>query len=78
MVKRICPDCGAEVGAMALRCGCGYQFPEAQDILSDPEEPRCAVCGEEIELLAPRCQRCGAEGYPGLRARRGRKTKGAP
>jgi predicted amidophosphoribosyltransferase len=63
---------------MALRCGCGYEFPEARDALSDPEAPRCAVCREEIDLFAAQCPKCGAEGYPALRARRGRKTKGAP
>jgi predicted amidophosphoribosyltransferase len=63
---------------MVLRCDCGYQFPEAWDALSDPAAPRCAVCGEEIDLFSPRCPNCGAEGYPALRARRGRKTKGAP
>lgn len=77
-MKRACPKCGAAVGALDLRCACGYEWPEARDIRSDPANPRCGVCGAGMELLSERCPSCGAEGYPALRPRRGRKSLGAP
>jgi predicted RNA-binding Zn-ribbon protein involved in translation (DUF1610 family) len=77
-VIRRCPQCRAELAAAALRCACGYVFPEARDALSDPDQPHCAVCGKEMELMAVTCPSCGADGYPALRARRGKKTLGAP
>lgn len=77
-MTRRCPSCGAELAAMAVRCACGHEFPEARDALTDPERPRCGVCAAPMELMAVRCPSCGADGYPALRARRGRKTQGAP
>ena len=77
-MTRRCPKCGTEIGALTLRCGCGFEFPEARDIRSDPDRPRCSMCGQEMELTALRCPRCGAEGYPALRPRRGKKSLGSP
>ena len=77
MIRR-CPQCHAELAAGVLRCACGYVFPEAGDLLSDPDQPHCGVCHKPMELMAVVCPGCGADGYPALRARRGRKTLGAP
>ncbi|HWP36567.1 MAG TPA: zinc ribbon domain-containing protein [Gemmatimonadales bacterium] len=77
-MNRQCPQCGTSLAASVLRCGCGYVFPEARDVLSDPDHPRCAACGKAMELMALTCPSCGATGYPALRARRGKKTLGAP
>jgi hypothetical protein len=77
-VERACPKCGTMLSAWALRCACGHEFPEARDIRSDPEQPRCGICGAGIKLMTERCPSCGAEGYPALRPRRGRKSLGSP
>ena len=77
-VRRFCPRCGAELAPLAVRCACGHELPEARDIRSDPDRPRCGACGAAMELMAYRCAACGAEGYPALRPRRGRKSLGAP
>lgn len=78
MRKRTCPQCGEELSALAVRCSCGLELPEARDIRSDPDRPHCGLCGAEMELMAERCPACGAEGYPALRPRRGRKSLGSP
>lgn len=75
---RQCPKCGAPLEPLALRCACGHELPEARDIRSDPDAPRCGACGAAMELMALTCPRCGAGGYPALRARRGKKSLGAP
>lgn len=31
-----------------------------------------------MELMAQRCPSCGAEGFPALRGRRGKKSLGSP
>jgi predicted amidophosphoribosyltransferase len=45
---------------------------------SDPERPQCALCDATMDLMQERCPACGAEGYPALRGRRGKKSLGAP
>lgn len=45
---------------------------------SDPDKPSCNVCGAAIALMAQQCPNCGADGYPALRGRRGKKSLGAP
>jgi hypothetical protein len=77
-MTRRCPSCGAELTALAIRCRCGFEFPEARDIRSDPDSPHCALCGAEMELMTERCPGCGAAGYPALRGRRGKKSLGPP
>lgn len=77
MIRR-CPKCKSELTAGMLRCVCGYVFPEAADLLSDPDQPHCGVCDAAMELMGLTCPSCGADGYPALRARRGKKTRGAP
>lgn len=77
-MKRTCPKCGVEVAALTLRCRCGYEWPEARDIRSDPDRPRCGVCGASIGLMTEICPQCEAEGYPALRPRRGKKSLGPP
>lgn len=78
MVTRSCPRCGTVLDALAVRCSCGFELPEARDLRSDPDRPRCAVCAADMELMAVRCPKCGADGYPALRARRGKKSLGSP
>ncbi|MGH7546199.1 MAG: hypothetical protein ACREKI_08465 [Gemmatimonadota bacterium] len=77
-MDRTCPNCRKRLDSLALRCACGYVWPEARDIRSDPERPRCGVCRGEMELMTERCPACGAEGYPALRPRRGKKSLGSP
>jgi hypothetical protein len=77
-VNRQCPQCRTSLAATVLRCGCGYVFPEARDVLSDPDQPHCGSCGNRMDLMGLTCPSCGATGYPALRARRGKKTLGAP
>lgn len=77
-MDRTCPSCGKRLGPLAVRCACGHEWPEARDIRSDPERPHCGVCGAGMELMAERCPACGAEGYPALRPRRGKKSLGSP
>ena len=74
---RRCPKCGRELPALAIRCQCGAELPEARDVRSDPDRPACGVCGQPMELMALRCPSCGAEGYPALRPRRGKKSLGS-
>jgi ribosomal protein L40E len=76
-VSRRCPKCGTELGPLAVRCSCGHELPEARDLRSDPDQPRCGVCGATMALMAVRCPACGAEGYPALRPRRGKKSQGS-
>jgi hypothetical protein len=61
MIRR-CPQCQKELAAGVLRCTCGYVYPEARDILSDPDQPHCGVCGKPMELMALSCPSCGADG----------------
>ena len=76
-MSRHCPKCGTELSALAVRCACGYELPEARDARSHPDKPSCGVCGAEMELMALSCPRCGADGYPALRPRRGKKSQGS-
>ncbi len=77
-MTRSCPQCGVPLDALAIRCDCGHELPEARDTRSDPDRPRCGVCGADIALMALSCPQCGAEGYPALRPRRGKKSLGSP
>ena len=77
-MARQCSSCGTALDAFATRCRCGTEKPEAQDALSDPEHPRCRLCGTTLELMAEACPSCGARGFPALRARRGKKSLGPP
>ena len=61
-----------------MRCECGYELPEVRDRRSNPDDPHCAVCGVELALMVQRCPSCGADGFPALRARRGKKSLGSP
>jgi rRNA maturation protein Nop10 len=76
-VSRRCPKCGTELSALAVRCNCGHELPEARDLRSDPDQPRCNTCGAAMTLMAERCPACGAGGYPALRPRRGKKSQGS-
>jgi hypothetical protein len=77
-MTRRCPQCGRELAALVLRCECGHVFPEARDLRSDPDDPRCGLCGGAMALMAEQCPSCGAHGYPALRGRRGKKSLGSP
>lgn len=77
-MDRRCAACGSPLEAYAVRCRCGAETPEAQDALSHPESPRCALCGETIALMDEACPACGARGFPALRPRRGKKSLGPP
>ncbi|HXV86293.1 MAG TPA: zinc ribbon domain-containing protein [Gemmatimonadales bacterium] len=77
-MTRRCPSCNVDLAANVLRCACGYVFPEARDLLSDPDQPHCGTCHHPMPLMDLVCPSCGADGYPALRARRGKKTLGAP
>ena len=77
-MTRHCPQCGRELPALAVRCACGAELPEARDLRSDPDHPHCAACGGAMALMAERCPSCGAVGYPALRGRRGKKSLGSP
>lgn len=70
--------CGSSLEAFAVRCRCGAETPEAQDALSDPESPHCALFRAAVALMAEACPACGARGFPALRARRGKKSQGPP
>lgn len=76
-MRRSCPACGGALAALAVRCSCGHELPEARDARSDPDQPRCGVCGAAMDLMALICPHCGAGGYPALRARRGKKSLGS-
>jgi predicted amidophosphoribosyltransferase len=77
-MTRRCPTCDRELPAHAARCGaCGTEMPEARDRRSDPDDPHCALCGTAIPLMTERCPSCGADGYPALRSRRGKKSLGS-
>ena len=78
MATRRCPQCGRELPALAIRCECGHELPEARDLRSDPDQPTCAVCGQTMALMMERCPSCGAVGYPALRGRKGKKSLGSP
>lgn len=77
-MDRRCVACGTSLPAFAVRCRCGVAVPEAQDALSDPDAPRCALCGAALALMDETCGACGARGFPALRARRGKKSLGPP
>ena len=77
-MTRHCPKCGQALASLATRCTCGYELPEARDLRSDPDQPACSVCGAAIALMTLQCPACGADGYPALRGRRGKKSLGAP
>jgi hypothetical protein len=77
-MDRRCAACASPLEAFAVRCRCGAETPEAQDALSNPERPRCALCEAAMELMAEACPACGARGFPALRARRGKKSLGPP
>ena len=73
---RVCPACGKKLQAVAIRCECGQELPEARDVLSDPDDPRCSICGAGVALMAEVCPSCGAKGYPALRPRQSKKSLG--
>jgi hypothetical protein len=78
-VKRTCPGCGNQLEPLAVRCDCGFEMPEASGVrCADPGSPVCGLCSKEIQLMDQRCPHCGAEGYPAMRPRRGKTSKGAP
>jgi hypothetical protein len=76
-MSRTCPICNAPLDPMDVRCRCGTELPEARDLRSDPSQPRCGLCGTAMELMVQRCPSCGAIGYPALRSRQGKKSRGA-
>jgi hypothetical protein len=75
---RTCPKCGASLLSAAVRCKCGHELPEARDLRSDPDRPTCGICGRPMDLMVQQCAGCGADGYPALRPRRGKKSLGSP
>ena len=75
---RQCAVCGSPLEAFAARCQCGAETPEATDAQSVPERPHCALCGAPMDLMVEACASCGARGFPALRARRGKGSKGPP
>lgn len=77
-MTRRCPQCGRSLAALALRCECGAVLPEARDLRSDPDHPVCGACGSAMGLMVEQCPACGAQGYPALRGRRGKKSLGSP
>jgi hypothetical protein len=77
-MDRRCTACGEPLAAYATRCRCGAETPERRDALSVPERPQCALCGQPIDLMQETCPSCGARGFPALRGRRGRGSKGPP
>lgn len=76
-MSRHCPACNATLAPMDLTCACGAELPEARDTRSTPSAPQCGACGAAMDLMAQTCPSCGAIGYPALRSRQGRKSKGA-
>ena len=77
-MNRMCPECGIKLEPSAVRCRCGYEMPEANGVrCADPDAPVCGICSKEIKLMDQRCPHCGAEGYPAMRPRKGRRSKGA-
>jgi hypothetical protein len=77
-MSRRCTQCGRDLPPLAVRCSCGSELPEGRDLRSTPDRPVCGVCGAAMELMAVHCPACGADGYPALRARRGKKSLGSP
>jgi hypothetical protein len=78
-MTRKCPACGAQLEPLGVRCTCGHEMPEAQGVRCvDPDSPVCGVCSKEIQLMDQRCPHCGAEGYPAMRPRRGKRSRGMP
>lgn len=75
-MARACPQCGKELDAVAIRCSCGTELPEARDVLSDPDSPECSICHKGIDLNAEKCPHCGSRGYPALRPRQSKKSLG--
>ncbi|MCH7476100.1 MAG: hypothetical protein IH876_09435 [Gemmatimonadetes bacterium] len=74
-MSRICPECNKPLAALAVRCSCGHTLPESRDLRSDPDEPRCGLCGGPMGLMDQQCPSCQAFGYPALRPRQGKKCK---
>jgi len=78
-MNRTCPECGNPLEPLAVRCECGHEMPEAVGVrCANPDSPVCGICSKEIQLMDQRCPHCGAEGYPALRPRKGKTSKGAP
>lgn len=78
-MDRKCPECGAHLEPLSVRCTCGHEMPEAQGVrCGNPDTPVCGVCAKEIKLMDQQCPHCGAEGYPAMRPRRGKRSRGAP
>ena len=77
-MHRRCAACGSPLDALATRCRCGAETPEARDARSNPERPQCSLCGAPMELLRETCPSCGARAFPAMRPRRGRGSKGPP
>ena len=76
-MSRSCPKCNTTLPPLAVRCKCGYALPESRDLRSDPDQPRCGLCGKPMGLMEQRCPSCEAKGYPALRPRQGKKCKRA-
>ena len=78
-MQRNCPECGARLEPLAVKCRCGCEMPEADGMrCSDPDAPVCGICGKAIELMDQQCPHCGAAGYPAMRPRLGKRSQGAP
>ena len=61
-MNRMCPKCRAQMKALAVRCECGFEMPEATGVrCADPDAPVCGICSKEIQLTDQRCPHCGAE-----------------
>jgi hypothetical protein len=76
-MTRRCQGCGKEVPAFDVRCSCGAELAEARDRRSIPDRPSCNLCGAELALMIETCPACGADGYPALRSRKGKKSLGS-
>lgn len=77
-MNRNCPQCQRQLDPFALRCSCGHELSESRDTRSKPDRPCCGVCDAPMDLMTERCPSCGADGYPAMRPRRGKKSLGPP
>lgn len=76
-MTRQCPSCHKELPAFTVRCSCGAELAEVRDRRSIPDQPSCNVCGAGLALMTETCPACGADGYPALRSRKGKKSLGS-
>lgn len=75
MTRSTCPECdaGLEPGDQTCQgCGAPLSFTPGQDGVG------CRVSGAVIGAYAETCPRCGENGYPALRPRKGKGFEGAP